>query len=472
MSVNVTEIAPFERMVTFSIPESELEQSKTAAARRLAREIKIPGFRPGRAPRKVVEAAVGVERLRSEAVDEVLPGKVEEILEAQGLESAARPTLDALRNTEEGFEVDVKIALWPVLEDAPEYVGKEISCESPSVGDDEVDEQITMMLEQFAEVDEVDRPAAEGDYVVLNLTGTKDGEPVEEVNADGLFYEVGSGMLIEGLDEHVDGTSKGDIVEFDGQLPPGFGERAGEEITFTILVTEVREKTLPELTDEWVDENTEFDTVEEFMATLRRRLAQRKLDAIYDTYRGTLIDAIAGDIEVEVPMAIVRGEMDDLLHRFVHRLDEQGIALDDYFQLSGIDQQQFVGDIEAQARSTVQLNIALDAIAEDAGTEVTEEELHGAIESLKAMMGPEDGELRIEGTPQEKRIATDILRQKALETLLASAVPVDPDGAPIDFKALAAELAEPDEEDEDTEVDDDVVAASDQEDTAPAEEEE
>jgi trigger factor len=475
VSVNVTEIAPFERMVTFTIPEAELEQAKSAAARRLSRDLKIPGFRPGRAPRKVVEAAVGVDRLRSEAVDDVLPGKVDEILESEGLDVAGRPTLDALRNVDNGFEVDVKVALWPVLDDAPEYVGKEIECESPLVTDEEVEEQLTMMREQFADVDEVDRAAGEGDYVVLNLTGSKDGERVEELDADGLFYEVGSGMLIEGLDEHVDGASKGDVIEFDGELPAGFGEQAGEAVSFKVLVTEVREKTLPELTDEWVDENTEFDTVEEFRTTLTRRLGQRKLDAVYDTYRRTLLDAIGGSVELEVPMAIVRAEMDEMLHRFMHRLEEQNVSLEDYFEITGMDQQQLVADLEAQARGSIHLNLALDAIAEDAGTEVTDEELHGAIESLKAMAGPEAGELRIEGTPQEKRIALDILRQKAMDTLLASAVPVDPDGNAIDFKALAAELAEPDEEDEDDdgeEAAEVVDAPSETEDTAAVEEEE
>lgn len=474
MSVNVTEIAPFERMVTFTIPEADLEQAKSRVARRLSRDLKIPGFRPGRAPRKVVEAAVGVDRLRSEAIDEVLPGKVDEILAEGELDVAGRPTLDALRDVDGGFEVDVKVALWPVLDEAPEYVGKEIECESPVVTDDEVDEQLTMMREQFADVDEVDRAAGEGDYVVLNLTGSRDGERVEELDADGLFYEVGSGMLIEGLDEHVDGASKGDIIEFDGELPGGFGEQAGEAVSFKVLVTEVREKTLPELTDEWVDENTEFDTADEFRTTLTRRLGQRKLDAVYDTYRRTLLDAIGGAVELDVPMAIVRAEMDEMLHRFMHRLEEQNVSLEDYFEITGIDQQQLVADLEAQARGGINLNLALDAIAEDAGTEVTEEELSGAIGSLKAMAGPDSGELHIEGTPQEKRIALDILRQKALETLLTSAVPVDPEGAAIDFKALAAELEEPEEE-EDDDVEETATAvesASEPQDTEAVEEEE
>jgi trigger factor len=475
VSVNVTEIAPFERMVTFTIPETDLEQAKSAVARRLSRDLKIPGFRPGRAPRKVVEAAVGVERLRSEAVDEVLPGRVDEILAAEGLEVAGRPALDALRDVDEGFEVDVKVALWPVLEEAPIYVGKEIECESPVVTDEEVDEQLTMMRDQFAEVDEVDRAAGTGDYVVLNLTGSRDGERVEELDADGLFYEVGSGMLIEGLDEHVEGASKGDIIEFEGELPGGFGEQAGEAVSFKVLVTEVREKTLPDLTDEWVDENTEFDTVEEFTTTLSRRLGQRKLDAVYDTYRRALLDAVGESVEIDVPMAIVRSEMDEMLHRFMHRLEEQNVSMEDYFEITGMDQQQLVADLEAQARSGVLLNLALDAIAEDAGAEVTDEELSGAIESLRAMAGPESGDLRIEGTPQEKLLATDILRQKAMETLLASAVPVDPDGAPIDFKALAAELEEPDEEDEDDDGEDttEVVGApSETQDSEAVEEEE
>lgn len=476
MSVAVTEVGPFERLVTFTIAEADLEQAKNRAARKLAKEVRIPGFRPGRAPRKVVEAAVGLERVRSEAVDEVLPERVDEILKAEGLTAAASPALEALRDVEGGFEVDVRVALWPTLSNVPPYVGREVTLDSPAVTDEEVDEQVELMREQFADVEEVDRQAAEGDYMVLSLTGTQDGVAVDEVNADGLFYEVGSGMLIEGLDEHLPGVEKGGVVEFDGELPAGFGDRAGEAVSFRVEVTEVREKRLPAFTDEWVSGVTEFDTTEEFTTTLRRRLGQRKLESIHETYRRSLLDAISSDVDVEIPMAIVRSEMDDLFHRFTHRLEEQNVTLADYYQATGLTQDQFVGDLNDQAAYTVKINLALDAIAEDAGLEVTSDELHGAVESLKAMVGPEAGELHLEGTPQEKRIATDILRQKAMDTLLASAVPVDGSGRTIDFKALAAELIEPDEEDDDevVEVSDEVVdSGPDNEDTdAPTEDEE
>ncbi len=451
MSVSVNEVGPFERMVSFMIPEADLEQAKNRAARKLAREVRIPGFRPGRAPRKVVEAAIGPDRIRSEAIDELLPGKVGEILATEGLVAAVPPSLDALRDVDGGFEVDVKVALWPVLSVVPTYVGREITVDSPVVTDDELDEQIELMREQFADVEEVDRPAEEGDYTVLNLTGWRDGVAIEEVNADGLFYEVGSGMLIEGLDTHLPGVTKGGIVEFDGSLPEGFGERAGESVTFRVLVSEVREKVLPEFTDEWVSEITEFADVEAFTTTLRRRLGQRKLESIAESYRRSLLDAISGDVDIEVPEGIIQSEMDDLLHRFVHRLEEQEVSLEDYFKATGLDRQQFVDDLAKQAAYTVKVNLALDAIADDAGIEVTSDELHGAVEALKAMVGPEAGELRLEGTPQEKRIATDILRQKAMEALLASAVPVDGSGAAVDFKALAVELQEPEDEGGDVE---------------------
>ena len=119
MSVSVTEVGPFERLVSFTIAESDLEQAKNRAARKLAREVRIPGFRPGRAPRKVVEATVGADRIRSEAIDDILPEKVGEILSGEGLEAAATPSLDALRDVDGGFEVDVKVALWPVLDETP-----------------------------------------------------------------------------------------------------------------------------------------------------------------------------------------------------------------------------------------------------------------------------------------------------------------------------------------------------------------
>lgn len=447
MSATVSEAGAFERLVTFTVPADDLRAAENAAARRISHELRVPGFRPGRVPRPIVEQHVGRDRIRTDALEELLPSLVTGILAEHDLDPAASPGVEAVRDTDTGVEVDVRVALWPSLSTAPDYVGREVPVESPVVTDDELEEQVGAIREQFSDVVAVERPAAEGDIVVMDLGGSKDGEPYEALAADGLFYEVGSGQLFDGLDDHLVGSAAGDTVTFDGTLPDGWGDDAGAEVTYEVTVSEVREKHLPELTDDWAEENTEFDTVDEFLETLRRRLGQRKLDVSYDGYRRALIDALVEEVDIDVPESIVRGEMDRLLHDFAHRLEQQDVSLPDYLQVTGQSEEQFVGDLEAQARRSIGIDLVLDAIVDDAGIELDGDELSATLDTFRSLAAEQGVE--VAGTPQEDRIVTDMLRQKAMETLLKSAVPVDGDGSPVDYVALAAEVADPDDEDGD-----------------------
>lgn len=452
MTATVSEAGAFERLVTFTVPADDLRAAENGAARRLSHDLRIPGFRPGRAPRPIVEQHVGKDRIRSDALDELLPPLVTEILSTEGITPAASPGLEAIRDTDAGVEVDVRVAIWPSLGEAPDYVGREVEVTHPAVTDEELETQLEAIRGQFADVESVDRPAAEGDVVVIDLAGTKDGEPYESLAADGLFYEIGSGQLFEGLDEAVTGASAGDVVTFDGVLPDGWGEDAGADVTYEVTLSEVREKRVPDLDDAWVDENTEFETADDFTETLRRRLGQQKLDASYDGFRRSLIDLLVGEVDLEIPEPIVRGEMDRLAHDFVHRLEGQDITLADYLQVTGQSEQGFIEDLEAQARRSISIDLVLDAVVEDAGIEVDAEELSATIDAFRSLAA-EQG-VDVAGTPQEQRVVTDMLRQKAMETLLKSAVPVDGDGTPVDYVSLASELAEPEDEGPDEEDDD------------------
>lgn len=451
MTATVSEAGAFERLVTFTVPADDLRAAENGAARRLSHDLRIPGFRPGRAPRPIVEQHVGKDRIRSDALDELLPPLVTEILTAEGITPAASPGLEAIRDTDAGVEVDVRVAIWPRLDEAPNYVGREVEVTHPAVTDEELESQLDAIKAQFADVEVVERPAAEGDVVVIDLAGTKDGEPYDSLAADGLFYEIGSGQLFEGLDDAVIGASAGDEVGFDGVLPDGWGEDAGSEVTYAVTVTEVREKKTPDLDDAWVEENTEFDTADAFMETLRRRLGQQKLDSSYDNYRRRLIDLLVEEVDLEVPDSIIRGEMDRLAHDFVHRLEGQDITLADYLQVTGQTEQAFIEDLEAQATRSIVIDLVLDAIVDDAGIDLDPDELSDTLDAFRSLAA-EQG-VDVAGTPQEERVVTDMLRQKAMETLLKSAVPVDGDGTPVDYVGIASELAEPDEDEAD-EVDD------------------
>ena len=209
VSTNVTELGPFEHQLTIAVDAATLESAKNRAARRLSKDLKIKGFRPGKAPRKIVENTVGSARVKEEAIDEVLPDVVEQALDEANLEPAVRPSVDAIRDLDDGVEVDVRITLFPTAQSIPDYDGRQVEVEAPESSEEAIQEQLNRLLDQFAELETVERASVEGDYVAINLNASKNGEPIEGASATDLLYEVGSEDLMEGLDGSVLGRSLG-----------------------------------------------------------------------------------------------------------------------------------------------------------------------------------------------------------------------------------------------------------------------
>jgi trigger factor len=440
MSTSVTETGPFERLVTFQLTDDQIAAGKAATARKLSQDMKLKGFRPGKAPLPVVEAAVGPARLRSEVIDDLVPPALTDILNDEEIRPAVTPQLESLNDVDGGVEVEIRVTLWPTI-DLPNYRNRNVEVTTPEVTDEDLDTQIERMLEQFATVEEADRPAAKGDFVSIDLRATKDGEPVEEASASDLLYEVGSGVFIEGIDERLEEATPDTAFTFDGPLPEGFGDRAGEVVTFEVTVNEVKERILPELNDEWVGENTEFETLEELKVELRSRLGEAKLQAVSRQFRERALNTLVEQVEVELPDALVRSEMDDHLHRFIHRLEDNELTLEDYFRASNIDHDEFLEDLRQQAQLSLRNQLVLEAVAKDAGIEVTPEDISVVLQGLAAQSGDPVAYLQAFGrSGQELALASDILRNRALDAILSAASPVDEDGNPVDLKSRATEV--------------------------------
>lgn len=436
----ITETGPFERLVRFQLTNEQIEAGKAATARKLAREIKIHGFRPGKAPVPVVEAAVGADRLRSEVIDDLVPPALTDVLETEEIRPAVNPQLESLDDFDGGVEVAVKVTLWPTIE-LPPYRDRKVEVTSPVVSEEELETQMGRMLEQYGTVEEVDRPVAAGDFISIDVSASGESNPVEEAAATELLYEVGSGLFIEGLDDRVIDAAAGDVIEIDAPLPAGFGDRAGEEVRFTVTVNEVKERVLPELDDEWVDDNTEFETVEEMRTVLRGQLEQAKRGAVSRQYAERAIDTLVAQVEVDLPEALVRAEMDSLLHRFLHRLEENELSLEDYFQATGIEQQTFLDDLRLQADSSLRNQLVLEAVATAEDIDVTEEDLSNTLQALAAQSGDPAAYLKaFAESGQELALASDIVRNRALDAILSNANPVDEDGNPVDLSLQVNEV--------------------------------
>jgi trigger factor len=436
----ITETGPFERLVTFQLTDDQIAAGKAATARKLSHDMKLKGFRPGKAPLPVVEAAVGPARLRSEVIDDLLPPTLTDILNDEELRPAVTPQLESMNDVEGGVEVEVRVTLWPAI-DLPNYRDRDVEVTSPEVTSDELEAQLERMLEQFGIVEEADRPAYPGDFVSVDVKATSNGEPVEGASAADLLYEVGSGLLIEGIDERLEGAEPGTVLTFEAPLPAGFGERAGEEVSYEIVVNEVKERILPVLDDEWVDENTEFETVEELRAEMEERLSEAKAQAVSRQFAEKALSTLVDQVEIELPEALVRSEMDDHLHRFVHRLEDNELTLDDYFEASGIDQQQFLDDLRQQAELSLRNQLVLEAVAKDAGIEVTPEDVSSVLQAAAARSGDPVAYLKaFRQGGRELALAGDILRNRALDAILSAANPVDEDGNPVDLKLNVTEV--------------------------------
>lgn len=440
MPTTVTESGPFERLVKFQLTDEQINEAKRGAARKLSKDIKIHGFRPGKAPLPIVEATVGADRVRQEAIDDLLNPTLSDVLESEEIRPAVNPELSSMDDVDGGVEVEVKVTLWPTI-DPPKYKDRRVEITNPEVTEEDVEAQIERMLQQFATVEEVERPADEGDFVSIDISATDDGEPVDETKATDLLYEVGSGLFIEGMDAQVTGASAGDEITFDAPLPEGFGDRAGETVTFKVTVNEVKERVLPELDDDFVDENTEFETVEEFRSALREQLGDAKLRAVSREFAEKALSTLREQVDIDLPEAIVRTEMDSHLHNFLHRLEEAELTLEDYFEASGVSQEDFLDDLRSQAERSLRNRLVLEGVVEAEDMQITEEDINEALQSYASQSDDPAAYLKaLRESGQELALASDILRNRALDVILSNATPVDEDGNEIDLSLETPEV--------------------------------
>jgi trigger factor len=434
-----TSVEPLEgNKVKLSVEVEELEFDKAvdAALRKIAREVRIPGFRPGKAPRKLLEARMGKEGVRQEALREALPEYYAEALRQTEVDAIAPPEIDVTAG-----QADGPLAFDAVVEVRPQinlvgYQGLQVTVPSPEVTDEELQKQIDRLRTPFGELKDVDRPIADGDHVTLDLSGVRDGEPVPGLSAEDYLYEVGTDSLVPGADDELRGKAKGDTVEYESP----FGEVDGEEqhVTITLVIKDVKEMILPEVTDEWAGEASEFETVAELEADLRQRMGMVKKVQANMAIRDEAVKAVAELVEDEVPDALVNSEMERRLHDLAHRLEAQGATIQQYLEATGQAQQQLVDDLRATATDAVKADLALRALAEAEGLEVTDEDVEAEIAQLAERMQQEPDVLRLqlEQADQMPAVRSDIRKAKALGWLMEHVEIVDEEGSPIDRDAL------------------------------------
>ena len=436
MHTEVTEAGPFEQMLVVHLDEIELEDAKNKAARKLSTQLKIKGFRPGKAPRAIVERMVGGATLRQEAIDEALPDAIARAIEDNSLEPAVTPRLENIRDGEDGsVELDVRITNWPTTATVPDFRGRKIAIDIPDVEPEELSAQIDRFRTQFAELETVGRAGDDGDFVMINISASLNGTPLDDASASDLLYEIGSQSFIPGLDGLLLGASAGDIREGPAVLPPGFGDHGGDEVQLKVLVKEIRAKKLPEVTDQWVSDVSEFETVDELTEAIGGSLRAMKFSYAASAFQDKLISELGDELNIELPEALIESEMESSVHNLQHSLESRGLDLANYLRITGQDQQAFIDELRDGANRSLRTRILLEAVAASEELGVEEEEITEAIDSLARQTDQSTESVRraLEASGQDGVLTGDILRRKALDRLLAAATPIDTDGNVVDL---------------------------------------
>ena len=417
--------------LSVEVDETEVDKALNDTVRTIARQARIPGFRPGKVPRQVLEARMGgAQALRAEALREALPDFYAQALVDAEVDPIAAPEIDITAGEDAGaLTFDAVVEVRPLVAIIG-YAGLQATVPSPEVADADVDAQLDRMRETEAELVEVQRPARDGDNVTVDLHGNDDGGQ-EVVAVDDFLYEVGSGRVVPELDEQLAGAKVGDILSFSA-APPGAPD-AGT-VTFRVRVLDVKEKKLPDLTDEWAAESSEFDTVDALRQDLADRIGRVKVVQAQLALRDSALAALVELVDdAEVPEMLVDEEVRQRVHDLTHRLEEQRISLEQYLQATGSAPDDLVAQIRGEAHQAVKADLGLRALAEAEALEVTEDEFDAELDAMASRLEVTADQLRAQLAQSGRTTAVrgEQRKAKALTWLLDHIEVVDDDGNPV-----------------------------------------
>ena len=436
MKSAVETLSPTRAKLTVEVPFEELKPSLDAAYQKIAKQINVPGFRRGKVPPQVIDRQIGRGVVLDEAVNEVLPKAYVEALQENDLTPLAQPDIEVTKfEDNEALEFTAEVDIRPELT-LPETDGLEASVEDVEVTDDDVAEQVEALRERFATLIDVERPAQDGDFVVLDLTASRDGETVEGAEITGFSYKVGRGGMVEGLDEALVGMSAGEEKTFSSELAGG--DLVGQDVEVVVKVTQVQEQELPELDDDFAQLASEFDTLDELRADVRERLSRGKRLEQAAAARDAVLEVLLDRTEVPLPETLVTEELNARRQSVEQQLAYAGITLDKYLEDEGQTQEEFEADLERRVRDAVAAQFLLDEIAtrEEIGVEQDELTQHMVRRAQQSGQDPQEFVNHMLEHNHVPELVQEIRRGKALAQLVEGAVVKDASGNEIDLKNL------------------------------------
>jgi trigger factor len=425
VKTSAEEIGKNKVKLTVEVPAADVEKLFVRTYKSLAQQVKVPGFRPGKAPRSVIDQRLGKDYVRSEALREGLPDLFAEAVRDTDLDIVAPPEIGEIDGFEPGkdftFEATVETRPTPELKD---YSGLPASKPKVEVADAEVDEQIERLRVRFATLEPTERPLQKEDFASIDLTTYRHDETIDELTAKDLLIEVGAEMVVPELDAELEGKRKGDILKLTATLSERFGDRAGWQVGMQVLVKDTKMRKLPPLDDELAKTVSEFDTLQELRDDIRTRLTEMKEAQSTNALRESVLEAfVEQGLEVDLPHGMIDVEVDNLVTGLAQLLAAQGIPIDRYMQAQDLDADALRARFHEQAERNLKTRLGLDAVVAAEGLEVSDDEREHEVQHMAQRTGRTPDEIKelIDEREDWKSVDGDILRAKALDLLVERA---------------------------------------------------
>ena len=447
MKSTVEKLSPTRVRINVEVPFTELQPDFDRAYQELAKQVRLPGFRPGKAPAKLLEARVGRGAVLERVVNEALPARYNEALTTSELRPIGEPEIEVTK-IEDGeqlvftAEVDVRPDI-----DLPDLSTVAISVEPIDVTDDEVDAELQSLRARFGTLKGVERAAKSGDFVSIDLSAAVNGADIPDGRADGLSHEIGSGQLIEGLDDAIVGLSEGESATFSTKLVAG--EHSGEEADVTVAVKSIKERELPEADDEFAQLASEFDTLDELRDNLTEQVRRVKRIHQAEKIRDNALETLLEQVEVPLPENIVAAQVEAALHNAIHGLEHDEAKLAETLEAQGSSREKFDADNREAAEKAVKTQLLMDAIADELNIEVGEADLTERLVLMSRQYGIQPQQLvgLLQQNNQLPAVYADVRRGLAVAAVVEAATVTDTDGTVIDtseFFGAGADLPEAD----------------------------
>jgi trigger factor len=446
----VEQLSPTRVRINVEVPFKELQPDFERAYKELAKQVRLPGFRPGKAPAKLLEARVGKEAILDQVINEALPSRYGQAVTESDVRPLGQPEIEVTKKEYGGelvftAEVDVRPDFT-----LPDLSALKISVDPIKVSDEDVDTELQSLRARFGTLTGVERPVATGDFVSIDLSATIDGEDVPDASTQGLSHEVGSGQLIDGLDDAIVGLSAGDSKVFTTELAAG--PHAGKQAEVTVTVGSVKERELPEPDDEFAQLASEFDTIDELKANLSEQVSRTKRVQQAEEIRTAALDALLEGVDMPLPEAIVQAQVDNTIHNALHGLEHDDAKLAEALEKQGTTREKFDADARTEAEKAIKTQLLLDALGDDLDIQVGQDDLTERLVMTSRQYGIQPQELLgyLQQQNQLPAMFADVRRGKTIAAAVEAATVSDTDGNVIDtsefFSTRDLHDAEEDEE--------------------------